>query len=65
MFIAPMVQIDSRVGALAALVLVSLLEFAAAITALHCTLRRALLVAVAAGLLLPLWVMVIALTLPF
>lgn len=65
MFIAPMVQMDSRIGAPAALVLVSLLEFAAALTSLHCTLRRSLLVAVAAGLLLPLWVMVIALTLPF
>lgn len=65
MFIAPMGQMDSRIGALAALVLVSLLEFAAALTSLHCTLRRSLLVAVAAGLLLPLWVMIIALTLPF
>lgn len=65
MFIAPLAQMDSRIGALAALVLVSLMEFVAAITSLHCSLRRSLLVAVAAGLLLPLWVMVIALTLPF
>lgn len=64
MFIAPMEQMDGHIGAPAALVLVSLLEFAAALTSLHCTLRRSLLVAVAAGLLLPLWVMVIALTLP-
>ncbi|MBQ8516046.1 MAG: hypothetical protein IJ498_00535 [Akkermansia sp.] len=65
MLVAPLVQMDSRIGALSALAMVFLLEFAAALTALHCPLRRALPVAVAAGLLLPLWVMVIALTLPF
>lgn len=65
MVFAPMVQMDSRIGALLALVIVAGLEFIAALTALHCSLHRALLVAVAAGLLLPLWVMVIALTLPF
>lgn len=65
MVFAPMVQMDSRIGALVALTMVSCLEFVAALLALHCSLHRALLVAVAAGLLLPLWVMVIALTLPF
>lgn len=65
MVFAPMVQMDSRIGALVSLAMVACLEFVAALTALHCSLHRALLVAVAAGLLLPLWVMVIALTLPF
>lgn len=65
MVFAPMVQMDSRIGALVALAMVACLEFVAALTSLHCSLHKALLVAVAAGLLLPLWVMVIALTLPF
>lgn len=65
MVFAPMVQMDSRIGAFVALALVSCLEFTAALLALHCSLHRSLLVAVAAGLLLPLWVMIIALTLPF
>lgn len=65
MIFAPLVQMDSRIGALVSLAMVACLEFVAALTSLHCSLHRALLVAVAAGLLLPLWVMVIALTLPF
>lgn len=65
MVFAPLVQMDSRIGALVALAMVACLEFVAALTSLHCSLHKSLLVAVAAGLLLPLWVMVIALTLPF
>lgn len=65
MLVAPSVNIDYRIGVIAVLATVALIEFAAAILALRCSLRMALFAAVAAGVLLPLWVMLIALTLPY
>ncbi len=65
MLIAPLVNMDYRIGVITVLALVSLIEFVAAIPALRCSLRMALFAALTAGVLLPLWVLLIALTLPY
>ena len=65
MLISLLVYADERVGALTSLAVVALLEFICALLVLRSSLRMALFVSVVAGLLLPLWVMVIALTMPY
>ena len=65
MLISPLVYADERVGALTSLAVVAVMEFVCALLVLRSSLRMALFVAVVAGLLLPLWVMVIALTMPY
>lgn len=65
MVVAPMANMDSRLGALTALAVVALAEFVCALLVLRSSLRMALVVAVMAGLLLPLWILVLALTMPF
>lgn len=65
MVVSPLVYADERVGSLSALVMVAVLEFLYALAVLRCSLRLALFAAVVAGLSLPLWIMVIALTVPY
>ena len=65
MLISPLVYADERVGVLTSLAVIALLEFTCSLLVLRSSLRMALFVAVVAGLLLPLWVMVIALTMPY
>jgi hypothetical protein len=65
MTVAPLVKLPEWGETLVPLIGVALVEFAAALLVLRCSLKRALIVSVAAGLLLPLMVMVVALTLPY
>lgn len=65
MVVAPLVNTDYRIGIISALAMVALIEFVAALLSLRCSLRMAFFAAVAAAVLLPLWLILIALTMPY